>query len=317
MPDTLRILITGAGTTTAITVLKGLRASRDSSIEVFMGDMNPDCAGAHLGDHFVRMPPARSEEFESRVLDLCRTYRIGLVIPIIDYEFLGWCRAAAALREIGTRVVISPRKALSRCIEKDRTHDYFRSLGVPAIPTWRTADVLDPGALPFPVYLKPRCGRASLDNYRADNLAEYQVALRKVPDALVQPFTTGDEVTIDTISDLNGKFLAASPRLRLEVKSGQAYRSRTFADEELTALARRIVEGLPIIGAANVQCFLTREGPRFFEINARFGAGTVLSIEAGMNGPAALVALARGEPVRGLAPRPGVLMMRYWQEVFA
>jgi carbamoyl-phosphate synthase large subunit len=316
MPEALRVLITGAGTTTAVTVLKGLRAGGDPSIQAFMGDMNPDCAGAHLGDQFVLMPPARSADFGERVIELCRELRIGLVIPVLDYEFLGWCAVAGRLREMGVRVAISSRAALARCIEKDRTFAYFREKGVPTIPTWRAAEVTDPEALPFPVYLKPRCGRASLDNYRADDPAEYRAALHKVADAIVQPFITGQEVTIDTLSDLDGRFLAASPRLRLEVKSGQAYRSRTFADPELTAMARRLVEGLPIVGAANVQCFLTDDGPRFFEINARFGAGTVLSIEAGMNGPAVLADLARGRQVRDLTPRPGILMLRYWQEVF-
>lgn len=316
MAEPFRVLITGAGTTTAVTVLKGLRAARDPSLLVSMGDINPDCAGARLGDSFVPMPPGRAADFPERVVALCREHGIDLVIPILDYEFLGWCMAAPELGDRGTRVVISPRTALARCMEKDRTYEYFRSLGVPTVPTWRAADIVEPQRLPFPVYLKPRCGRASLDNYRADNLDEYRAALGKVPDAIVQPFVSGTEVTIDTLSDLDGQFLAASPRLRLEVKSGQAYRSKTFTDPQLTRWARRIVQGLPILGAANVQCFLTEDGPRFFEINARFGAGTILSIEAGMNGPLALVNLARGRPTGALSARPGVLMLRYWQEVF-
>jgi carbamoyl-phosphate synthase large subunit len=316
MPETLRVLVTGAGTTTAVSVLKGLRLGGDPTLRVFMGDMNADCAGAHLGDRFVLLPPARAADFEARVVHLCREHRIDLVIPIVDYEFLGWCAVAGRLRELGTRVVISPRKALARCIEKDQTYRYFRELDVAAIPTWRAEEITDPGALRFPVYLKPRCGRGSLDNYRALDVGEYQAALRKLQDAIVQPFTVGQEVTIDTLSDLDGNFLAASPRLRLEVKSGQAYRSRTFADPHLTAIARRIVEGLPIVGAANIQCFLTEDGPRFFEINARFGAGSVLSMHAGMNGPLALATLARGRPVGDLTPRPDVRMLRYWQEVF-
>jgi carbamoyl-phosphate synthase large subunit len=316
MPETLRILITGAGTTTAVTVLKGLRAARDPFLHVVMGDMNPDCAGSHLGDEFLSMPPARSPDFAARVMDLCREHNIHLVIPVIDYEFLAWSQAAGELREAGTRVVISGRSALRQCLEKDRTCRYFRSLGIPTIDTWRAEEVTDPDALPYPVYLKPRCGRASLDNYRVDDPAEYRQVVRKVPDAIVQPFTAGTEVTIDTLSDLEGRFLAASPRVRLEVKSGQAYRSRTIDHPELTALAQRIVEGLPIVGPSNIQCFLTEDGPRFFEINARFGAGTILSIRAGMNGPRALTALTRGLPPGDLSPRPNVLMLRYWEEVF-
>jgi carbamoyl-phosphate synthase large subunit len=316
MAEPYRVLVTGAGTTTAVSVLKGLRVGNDPSLRVLMGDMNPDCAGAHLGDEFVRMPPARSDDFGRRVTEICREHRVDLVIPIIDLEFLGWCAVAPRLLECGTRVVISPRAALERCIEKDKTFAYFQSIGVPTIPTWSAHEVADPAELPFPVYLKPRCGRASLDNYRADNLAEYRVFVGKVHDAIVQPLARGVEVTIDTLSDLNGKFLAASPRVRVEIKSGQAYRSSTFASPELVSQARLIVEGLPIVGPANVQCFMTDEGTSFFEVNARFGAGTVLSMHAGMNGPLALVALARGLPLPDLTARPGVLMLRYWQEVF-
>jgi carbamoyl-phosphate synthase large subunit len=316
MDKPIRVLITGAGTTTAVGVLKGLRATSDSSIYAFMGDMNRDCAGAHLGDGFVQMPPARDDDFGPKVVALCREQRIDLVIPIIDYEFPGWCTVAGQLRETGTIVVISPAAALAKCLEKDQTFAYFRSLGVPAVETWRPNEISDPASLPYPVYVKPRCGRASLNNYKAENETEYRLFIGKVPDAIVQPFTTGVEVTIDTLSDLDGKFQAASPRVRVEIKSGQAYRSRTIASPDLVAAARRIVEGLPIIGASNIQCFLTDAGPRFFEVNPRFGAGSVLSMHAGMNGPLALVDLARGRPVRDLTAKPDMLMLRYWQEVF-
>jgi len=316
MDKAFRVLITGAGTTTAVSVLKGLRAAQDESIRVIMGDMNRHCAGAYLGDEYMKMPPAKSADFEKEIVRLCRRQCIDLVIPIIDYEFPGWCRVAGALGKQGTKVVISPAKALTRCMEKDQTEAYFRELGIPTIPTWRTADVDDPERLPYPLHLKPRCGRASMDNFRIQDVAEYRSACAKVPEAIVQPLIEGVEVTIDTLSDFEGRFLAASPRIRLEVKSGQAYRSRTIEAPELVEAARRIVEGLPICGPANIQCFSTDDGPKFFEINARFGAGTILSIHAGMNGPLTLVDMARGRPVRDLKARPRVLMMRYWQEVF-
>lgn len=311
-----KVLITGAGTTTAMTALKGLRAIKDDMLHITMGDMQRNCAGAHLGDDFVEMPPASARDFVQQVTCICRERGIDLVIPIIDYEFVGWARAAEPLTQSGTQVVISSAKALEICQEKDRTDGYFRSLGVPCPLTWRAHEIRDERGLQFPVIIKPRCGRASLDTYKAENLEEYRFYLPRVPDPIVQPCLRGQEVTIDTISDLQGRFLAASPRIRLEVKGGQAFKSVTIDAPELVEFARRIVEPLPIIGPSNIQCFLTDEGVRFFEINARFGAASILSIEAGMNGPAALVAMIRGEKLPPLTPRPNLLMMRYWQEVF-
>jgi carbamoyl-phosphate synthase large subunit len=312
-----KILITGAGTTTAMTALKGLRATKDNSLHITMGDMQRNCAGAYLGDDFVQMPPASASDFVERAISICRERHIDLVIPIIDYEFVGWAWAAEALADFGTKVVISPAKALEICQEKDRTDGYFRSLGVPCPDTWRSVDIHDERALLFPVIIKPRCGRASLDTYKAENLEEYRFYLPRVPDPIVQRCLRGQEVTIDTLSDLQGRFLAASPRIRVEVKGGQAFKSVTIDAPELVEFARRIVEPLPIIGPSNIQCFLTDEGAQFIEINPRFGAATILSIEAGMNGPAALVAMVRGKELPTLSPRRDLLMMRYWQEVFA
>jgi carbamoyl-phosphate synthase large subunit len=312
-----KILITGAGTTTAMTALKGLRAIRDESLHITMGDMQRNCAGAYLGDDFVQMPPANALDFVEQAIAICRERQMDLVIPIIDYEFFGWARAADELAASGTKVVISPARALAVCQEKDQTDGYFRSLGVPCPDTWRPVEIRDEQALPFPVIIKPRCGRASLDTYKAENLQEYHFYLPRVPDPIVQPCLRGQEVTIDTISDLQGCFLAASPRIRAEVKGGQAFKSVTIEAPELVEYARRILEPLPIIGPSNIQCFLTDEGVQFIEINPRFGAASILSIEAGMNGPAALVAMVRGEKLPTLIPRPDLLMMRYWQEVFA
>jgi len=313
---TFRVLITGAGTTTANSVLKGLRAMKENSLHITMGDMQSECAGAYLGDDFVQMPPGTAPDFTELAIAICRERRIDLVIPVIDYEFFGWAQAKDALAQSGTHVVISPTQALEICEEKDRTINYFRSLGVPCPPTWRPADIPDEQRLPFPVIVKPRCGRGSLDTYRAENLEEYRFYFPRVPDPIVEPCLRGQEITIDTISDLEGRFLAASPRKRLEIKAGQAFKSITIDAPELVELARRIVESLPIFGPSNIQCFLTDKGVQFFEINARFGAASILSIAAGMNGPAALVAMVRGEKPPPLVPRMGLLMMRYWQEVY-
>lgn len=310
------VLITGAGTTTAVTVLKGLRAMNGTSIRVVMGDIQPDCAGAHLGDEFVCMPLAADPDFEGLVIEICRKRSIDLVIPTIDYEFAGWSRVSEELLADGTRVAISDPQVIAQCAQKDLTIEYFRKVGVPCPTTWRIAEIEDPATLPFPVFLKPRRGRASLNTNRADNLEEYLYHASKTEDLIVQPCLQGTEVTIDTLSDLEGGFLAASPRIRIEVKSGQAYRSVTIDAPELISYARIIVEGLPIIGPSNIQCFLTDEGPQFFEVNPRFGAGTALSIRAGLNGPAALIAMAQGKPIPELKPRPNVWMLRYWQEVF-
>jgi len=310
------ILITGAGSTTAMTVLKGIRLMNDRSILVFMGDPVPDCAGAYLGDKFIHMPLADDPDFEKIAIEICKRHRIDLVIPNIDYEFKSWSRIYEEPISVGTRVIISNSRVITLCEEKDKTIQYFNEINVPCPTTWRIDQIRDPDKLPFPVFIKPRCGRASLDTHRVNTVEEYLLNASKKGDMIVQPCILGDEITIDTISDFDGHLLGACLRKRLEIKSGQAYKSLTIDSPELVDYAKKIVEGLPIIGPANIQCFITNSGPQFFEINPRFGAGTILSIKAGLNSVEALVNMARKNPIPELKPRPKVWMLRYWQEVF-
>lgn len=314
--DIFKVLITGAGTTNAISVLKSLRLNNDRSIRVYMGDTNPDCAGVHLGDKFVCMPNAGDADFEEKVIEICQKLQIDLVIPIIDYEFKNWSELYKNLLSKGTRVVISNPRVIDLCTKKDRTIKYFKSIGIPCPPTWHINQIKDPKTLPFPIFIKPRCGRGSLNTFRADNVEEYLYYMRKHDDMIVQPLLSGEEVTIDIISDFEGRFLGACPRLRVEVKSGQAYRSLTMDSPEIIEHGKTIVEGLPIVGPSNIQCFLTDNGPQFFEINPRFSAGSILSAKAGLNGPEALINMARNKPVPKLKPRPNILMLRYSEEVF-
>ena len=133
--EPFNVLITGAGTTNAVTVLKGIKAMNNPLIRVLMGDIQPDCAGPHLGDEFVCMPSAGDPFFEERVIEMCRKRCIDLVVPMIDYEFASWSRITEELRAAGTRVIISPPHVINQCAQKDFDHPIF-SQGRRALPTY-------------------------------------------------------------------------------------------------------------------------------------------------------------------------------------
>src|SRR5688572_21093267 len=119
MADRFRILITGGGTTTAVSALKGLRMAQDPSLQVVMGDMTSECAGALLGDEFTLLPSASAPDFEALVIRLCLERHINMVIPIIDHEFAGWSKVRPILADQGVQVVVSSLPALQKCQEKD------------------------------------------------------------------------------------------------------------------------------------------------------------------------------------------------------
>jgi carbamoyl-phosphate synthase large subunit len=316
--DHITVLISGAGTATCQSVIKGLRAQDEYSVRIITVDMSPGNAGRYFSDAFYEVPAARSPDFIPTLLKICQSEDVDLVIPIVDYEFDALALARRQFADIGCRVVISDPAVITACNDKWETFQFFRNHDIPTARTWLPQHLpLD--EVSYPLIIKPRfMGRGSLDTYRVTGQAELEIILTKVDHPLIQECLTGIEHTTDVLCDFNGQAVNAVVRERTETKSGVSYKGKTVADAEILDLAVRIAEGLPIVGPANIQCFKNDRGVFFTEVNPRSSGTLVLSIAAGFNSPLYLLRLARGQRVRPCVGHyaVGVRMLRYWQEVF-
>lgn len=311
--ERLTLLRTGAGSPVAPFVIGELRAA---GVRVIAADMVPLSVGFASADSSTVIPPARAEGFVAALLDICGRERVDVLFPDVDEEFLPISRARAAFEAIGVRVLLSSVETLERCTDKLRFAATLEQLGLPYVRSFRDDELS--ADLPFPLIVKPRQGRGSVNVHRVEDLRELHNVLQQVPDPVVQEFAPGREFTIDTLSTLDARFLYASVRERLQADSGVSIKGRTIQWPTLEEMARRIVDGLGVVGPCCLQCILDGEGrPRFTDCNPRLGGGTVLSIAAGAPIIRDLVRLLRGEPAVGKRQfRAGVVMLRSWQETY-
>ena len=316
MPD-VTVLISGSGTVTCQSVIKGLRSQDLIDVCVITMDMQNESAGRYFSDKFFQVPSANDPEFLPRLLDICKNEKVDLLIPIVDYEFDILSANKGQFSAIGTTVAISSPEVIDICNDKWKTYSFFKKLKIPTPTTYLPENL--PSDLNFPVFLKPRImGRSSLDTYLIKSwemLNQYMPGLKH---PLIQQAIEGQEYTIDVLCNLDGKMLNGVIRERIETKSGVSYKGKTVRDGAIMDFVVQIAEGLPIIGPANIQCFKNVDGISFIEINPRFSGALALSLAAGFNAPLLLAQLIAGEQ---LQPDIGnymsdVMMMRYWQEVF-
>lgn len=319
MADPLRVLVTGGGTATALSVLKGLRIQREVAVHVTLADAQETIAGRYLADAFIQIPPAGSRGFLDALRTICRKESIHLLIPIVDYEFETLSKYANEFLEDGTRVVISSLPVIQKCGDKEALAAWLKSRGFPAAMTVPKDEALA-GKFFFPLFVKPRKGgRGSLGAQRVDSPQELEVVCSKLQEPLIQEFIDGEEYTVDTLSDFNGRLVGAVPRVRIETKSGVSVKGKTVCVPDLVDLVKNVAEALPILGPSNVQCFRRRDGSLVVsEVNPRFAGAVALSIAAGFNSPMLLLKLARGEQIEPFSfpIRYDITMLRYWEEVF-
>jgi carbamoyl-phosphate synthase large subunit len=104
----------------------------------------------------------------------------------------------------------------------------------------------------------------------------------------------------------------------LQVKAGQSVRGKTERNERVEQAAREICKRAEMVGPGNIQFFVEDGEPCFIELNPRFPAGgLMLTVQAGANIPLMIVRRLLGQQVAPVQTQPGVLMVRYWEEMFS
>jgi len=315
---TINVLVTCAGSMPGVSVINALRRQNEVPIRVISVDRNPLSAGFYLSDAHYTLPSNGIPGDTSAVLRICKQENVQIVFPIIDEELLPFAKAKIEFEGHGIRVITNEPEVVRIARDKFETYKFFHSHGVRVPATYLPEDLASVKLPAFPLVLKPRDGRGSVGFVKVNNERELSCFTNTVPSAVVQEFISGQEYTIDVLTDFDGRLLSLVPKARLEAKAGMQVKGRTVKDERLLDFARGILALLPLTPRGNIQCIDSGEEIALIEVNPKFPASLPFTVAAGVNAPLLLVKMHLGEKVEPMLGNftAGLVMLRYWQEIF-
>ena len=319
MADTLNTLLTCVGRRVAL--LEAFRrAMADLGVKgrLYGADHSALAPGFHVADEGLLVPSVSGPDYVEALLDLCKRYEIGLVVPLIDWELEALAAARARFAKIGVRLVISSPKVVDICRNKQQTFEFLKAHGF-GTPEVIPVDKAVKG--PFPLFMKPRYGSSAKDVHFVPDQEALAYYMRGAGSAcIIQEFVRGKEYTVDVYAGLDGVPRVAVPRRRIEVCGGEVAKARTVRHPEIIRQSMRLVEALgECCGVVTLQCFLTPSDEiKFIEMNPRFGGGVPLAIRAGADFPLWLIEehLGRRPDIHPEDWQDGLLMLRYDAAVF-
>jgi carbamoyl-phosphate synthase large subunit len=324
--EPVTVLISSAGR--RVELLRGFRRALGAVGAAPGRVLATDCSwyssAFHDADEAFLVPRLGDPEFVPRLLELCVKHRVDLIVPTIDTEMPVWVAHRDQFDEIGTTIALSHGDVVAIAADKQRTHDWLVAQGLPTVEqTTPAAALADPDAWTFPLMAKPRFGSAGLGVGLVHDAEELALVARRgheLGELVVQRVAPGVEHTIDVLADRAGRCVCAVPRRRIEVRAGEVSKGVTVRSAVLEDLASRVCEALPgAYGALNVQVFVDDpEHLAVIEINARYGGGFPLSLEAGADFPRWMLEELRGLPSTASPDgwRAGLVMLRYDAAVF-
>ncbi len=285
---------------------------------VITTDINPLSPALYFGHKHYIVPLTTDRHYIPIIESICDAESANLIIPTIDDELPIFGRAIARFNQLGIHVAVSKEKTSEICNDKYRTYLFCRDHGIRTAET-RLAEDVRLNTLRYPLFVKPRFGRGSVNVYSVTKESQLKLFLDYVPDAIVQDRIEGTEYTVDVLSDFRGRVISIVPRERLVIRAGVSDKGVTRKNSEVIAFAKEVAEKLEIVGPANIQCKWDGHEASLIEVNPRFSGGISLTIASGADFTQWLVQMASGVTVR---PQIGkfqdaLAMMSFEESIFA
>lgn len=280
------ILITSVGKRVSL-VRIFQEALRKLSLQakVYTTDMKPEMAPAgFVSDGCFKVPRVTDDNYINRLIDICCTNNIGLIIPTIDTELALLAENKSLLREKGVEVIVSSTDFVCACRDKRKTSALFQQLDI-CIP-----EIRDKYHPKFPLFAKPYDGSLSKDIYVIRNSEELTPEIMQHPKLIFMEYidkTQYKEFTVDMYYGKDNKVKAIIPRERVEIRAGEINKGYTRKNHLVSFLKERMDYIPGVVGCICIQLFYNEMTHKVFgiEINPRFGGGYPLSYYAGANFP--------------------------------
>lgn len=263
----MKILISSVGTATSVNLIKYFKKLNDYIIGT---DINPMgyTAGSMMVDKFFTVPYAVDENYISSIVEIIRNNDIELFIPVNDTEVY---IVSKEIDQIPCKCIVPDTATIDLLRDKFECSQRMIKSGID-VPS-----ILDCDDMGLVRILRDKVGVGS----SGISFFERGIGIKSYDKTtqFIQEKVSGEEYTVDVLSDCDGKPLYIIPRKRIEVKSGVA--TKVLVDDEKGIIDRVkiILETIKLPGFSNIQFIKDRVGKYWFiEINYRFsgcGAATL------------------------------------------
>lgn len=313
----IKVGVTGVGGPAGVVVTKTL--SDENDFYVVGMDADGLSAGFKFSNKKYIIPPANDPRFIERLFKTSLKEELDVLIPTVDEELLIISKNKKKFEEKGVKIAISDYESIITALDKYHLYTKLASSKIPTPKTYLVNEIKLEN-LNYPLILKPRTGRGSRNITICNNYEELKFLIQKIEnlDILIQEYVVGEEFTIDTLSNFDGKPLVAVPRKRIEIKGGVSWKGAIIDNKLVRDTALRSIEVLKVKGPACVQAKLDENGlPKIFDVNPRIGGTTSLTIKAGVNIPYLTVKLLLGMKIvkEELSFRE-LLLARYFEDAY-
>lgn len=284
----MNILITSAGRRTKLA--EYFKRELSGKGKLIVTDCSEIAPAVYLADKSYSVSRMDSPTYIDELIDICKKEDIKAVLSLIDPELSLIAQNRQRFEEIGVTCLVSPNEVCDICFDKYAFFEFCEKNGFKCAKTYLSVkDFLagkQRGEVDFPVFVKPRCGSASLGINIVSSLKELELVFSLADNLIIQEYLKGFEIGADVYVDLLSKeVVSIFTKKKLLMRAGETDKAVSFKDEKLFSLVESFIKRLGTLAQTDIDIFNVNGEYYISEVNPRFGGGYLHAYECGCNFP--------------------------------
>lgn len=323
-----------------------LKNNGERIIRLIGVDMKPDDTLLQMVDAYYLVPSAQDATYIDRLLEICEMESVDILIPFMSAELEGLLKRKSDFEALGTKVSVSPGKAVQISNNKIALYEFmkenglnppkfypvkniselkkaFTNLGYPhkAVCIKATESsgsrgirIVNPNLSRFDILFheKPNSFYISYEE-----LLQILSEKEKIPEMMAMEYLPGIEYSVDLLAN-EGKVLYMAGRESNVNLASIPQEATLVENKEAYEISRKVIEALELDGNADLDFKFDEFGhPVLMEINPRIAATLQIFAVAGLNLPYLRVKQLLGEELPSVNIKYGIKMHRRYLEMFS
>lgn len=312
----MNILILSAGRRTKL--VEHFKTEFHGTGKVVATDCDSLAPALYCADCYYIVPPITHPDYIACVLDICRKEHINGVISLIDPELELIAGCAAEFEKAGIQLYISPCDVCRICFDKFEMFNFLKKNGFRCAKTYIDIEEFKRDfkreLISFPVFIKPRCGSASLGISIVYEMRHLELLFQLTDNLIIQEFLRGDEYGADCYIDLlSHQPVSIFVKKKIRMRAGETDKAVSVLDGTVLQFIQTFAKVLGAAGPIDIDLFKINEQWYISEVNPRFGGGYPHAYACGCNFPLYIRNNMQGiinQPIIGNY-QDGVVMMKH------
>ena len=282
----MNILILSVGTRNKI--VQYLKKTFEGIGNVIATDADRYAPAIYDADRYFIVPSITDKKYVDVILDICRKEKIVGVLSLIDPELSLLAENCNRFEEIGVTIIGSTLELCKMSFDKMKMYEWLVNHGYKCAESWSNIkdffEALESNKVSFPVFVKPRCGSASVSISKVFDKETTNFLFAHEDDLMIQELLDGQEIGADVYIDmLSGDVVSIFLKKKLRMRSGETDKAISFKDNKLFGLIEKFVVDVGYRGQIDIDIFEIKGEYYINEVNPRFGGGYPHAYECGCN----------------------------------